>query len=79
LPATLPARRHAEDELRRSHAETARLLNSISSVLIGIDENGRVTRWNESAARTFGIPHEQVVGKPFVNCGIAWVDPRLQR
>ncbi len=62
----------AETRLREAHAETERLLASISSILIGIGPDDRVTRWNAAAEKTFNIPATEVIGKPFLESKIQW-------
>src|SRR5207302_6152348 len=55
------------------HAETEQLLASISSILIGVDGKGLVTRWNAFAEQAFGIPAENVLGRPLAESGIRWL------
>lgn len=64
--------KRSEEILENAHLETEQLLASISSTLIGIDENDRISRWNEAAERTFELKAETLVGKPFPQCGIKW-------
>jgi two-component system NtrC family sensor kinase len=56
-------------EVARAHATNARLLAAISSVLIGVDAEGRVTKWNPSAARVFGVLEGRILGQHFA-CGL---------
>ncbi|MFQ5753213.1 MAG: PAS domain S-box protein, partial [bacterium] len=65
-------RKQAEEALQRAHADTQQLLSAISSILIGVGPDDRITRWNEAAENTFGIMATEVVGKPFLDCGINW-------
>ena len=65
-------RKRAEQTLRDAHAQTERLLASISSILIGVDGNGTVTQWNTAAESTFGLLAAQTVGKRFEECAIPW-------
>ncbi len=69
------ARKKAEAELRSAHAETEQLLSSISSILIGVDERGCVTRWNAVASDTFGIAAEDALSREFCKIGINWFQP----
>jgi len=64
--------KRAEDALRRAHRETEQLLSAVPSILIGVDISGTITRWNEAAERTFGIPAHDAVGCHFGQCGIQW-------
>ena len=65
-------RKQQEEEMRRMHTETEKLFASISAVLIGVDVAGRVARWNEAAAKTFGLAAEMVMGQPFHSLRIPW-------
>jgi PAS domain S-box-containing protein len=72
---------HAKDELlaklRAAHEETELFLRSIPSILIGLDPQGRITRWNLTAANTFGIDDRSVEGLPIEDCGIRWLYPAM--
>ena len=72
LMTGIAERQQVEAELSSSHAEAERLLSSISSILIGVDDQGRVTRWNAAAASTFAIPSEAALDHPFDDLGIRW-------
>lgn len=54
--------------------ESELLINCVPSILIGTDVQGCITRWNSSAARTFGWFEAEVRGKPVGDCGIKWVN-----
>jgi Amt family ammonium transporter len=62
----------AQEETRRAHREIEELLASISVILIGIDRNGTVLRWNEMAQKSFGVAAAYAVGRPLRESGIAW-------
>jgi PAS domain S-box-containing protein len=49
------------------------LLHSIPSILIGLDQEGRIASWNPMAVQVLGLKAEEVLGKPLENCGIVWV------
>ena len=67
----------AEKKLQEASAETALFLQSIPSILIGLDAEGRVNRWNLSAAEVFHLSSEQVQGLPIDKCGIKWLHPEM--
>jgi PAS domain S-box-containing protein len=61
---------HAFEEQKRAEAETTHLrnmlsnvVNSMPSVLIGVDPEGRVTQWNKGAADATGLAVEDAVGR----------------
>jgi signal transduction histidine kinase/DNA-binding response OmpR family regulator len=62
-------------ELAQAHAENERLLAALPSILIGLDEEGRVTKWNKAAADVFALPAADVLGRPLGGAGIGWEDP----
>lgn len=65
---------HAEEALRTAHAESELFINSVPSILIGTDTSGGITRWNQTAALTFGLSEAAVRGKPLQECGVHWLD-----
>lgn len=67
----------AEKKLQEASAETELFLQSIPSILIGLDAEGRITRWNRSAAEVFHLSSEQVVGRAIEHCGIKWLHPEM--
>ncbi len=64
--------KQAEINLRRTNEEMDLLLKSISSIIIGVSTKDRITHWNPSAEKLFGIKAHDIVGKRFIECGIAW-------
>lgn len=67
----------SEARAQRSHAEAEAFLSTISTVLIGVDMNGRVARWNFSAERAFKIPAGLVLGEDIRDIPIPWDWPRV--
>ena len=65
-------RKAAEKALLSANEQSTLFINSVPSILIGMDTQGRVTRWNFTAAATFELPEPEVLGKPLVACGIHW-------
>ncbi len=69
----------AEQKLQAAHSETELFLQSIPSILIGLDEERRITRWNGAAATAFGLDKENVVGRTLEDCAIRWLHPDAKR
>jgi PAS domain S-box-containing protein len=69
-------RKRFEQELWRTHAETERLLASITSILVRVDEHGSVARWNPAAEAAFGVEAPCALGRPLDEV-VAWTDSRL--
>ncbi len=65
-------RRNAEEELKRTHREMEQLVSSIGSVLIGVNEQGRVMRWNWVAEEVFGVSAPGILGRSLERCVIDW-------
>ena len=41
------------------------IIDSMPSVLVGIDPQGQVTQWNSEAQRAMDIPASEAIGQPF--------------
>ncbi|HZT41907.1 MAG TPA: ATP-binding protein [Chthonomonadaceae bacterium] len=48
------------------------VLSAIPSILICLDTEGKVTRWNLAAETTFGIPEAQALGRSLEQIAISW-------
>ena len=55
-------RHRAEDELRRLRSLLSNIIDSMPSVLVGVDREGRVTQWNRQAEQTTGRPADAAEG-----------------
>ena len=58
------SQQQAEDELRNLRNYLSNIIDSMPSVLVGVDADVRVTQWNQEAERKTGILPEQAMGKP---------------
>jgi PAS domain S-box-containing protein len=56
-------RKRAEQELRRSEARKAAILDSALECIVTIDHEGCITEFNPAAERTFGYRRDQVLGQ----------------
>ena len=56
------------------HKDAEVLIDSMSSVLISIDENDIVSKWNPVAADLFEIPASKAIGEKFDQLPIDWKD-----
>jgi PAS domain S-box-containing protein len=65
-------RKRSEEEIRRLRNYLANIVNSMPSVLVGVDPEGRVEQWNREAERTTGIPESEARDR-----GLAEVFPQL--
>jgi PAS domain S-box-containing protein len=62
----------AEAALQAANAETAAFLHAIPSILIGLDSQARITRWNLTASKVFGVSEAAALGRTMSECGIQW-------
>ena len=70
--ADVTERKQQEGELRQLRNSLSNIINSMPSVLIGVDREGNVTQWNQTAQRVTEISDEEALGQP-----LAKVFPRL--
>lgn len=56
-------RNHAKNELRASKFFLSSVIDSMPSLLITIETDGKVTQWNKAAADITGITPEEAIGK----------------
>lgn len=77
LRKTIASLEQAEKSLREAHAETDQLVATISSILIAVDGDGKITQWNRVAESTFGIARSGAVGKSLYDCGIQWASSEI--
>ncbi len=60
-------RLRSAQEIQRMRAYLKNIIDSMPSVLVGVDTEGRVTEWNLSAERSTGIASGDAVGRAFVD------------
>lgn len=71
-------RRRAEESLLRLLAQTEQILAAIPSLLIGLDESGRVTTWNATSERAFGVLKSETLDRTLAECGLDWDRARVE-
>lgn len=57
----------AEEALRREHQLTATILNTCGALIVALDREGRIRRFNHACERTTGYSFEEVRGKVFLD------------
>ncbi|MCP4601200.1 MAG: PAS domain-containing protein, partial [Proteobacteria bacterium] len=65
-------RKRAEEALKKAQNYISNIIDSMPSVLVGVDPDGKVTQWNTQAQRATGVSVEEAVGQP-----LARAFPRL--
>ena len=67
LIAEISVRQEAEKELSILRNYLENIINSMPSILIGIDSHGNVTLWNKKAEALTGVIMSAALGKPLVD------------
>ena len=57
-------RKQADDEIRHLRNYLSNIIDSMPSVLVGVDSQGRVTQWNKRAEQVTGRPSDQAIAQP---------------
>lgn len=60
--ADITDRKHAEEERRKLEQYLRNIVDSMPSLLVGVDVRGRVTQWNAEAERRTGVSRNDAVG-----------------
>jgi PAS domain S-box-containing protein len=55
----------ADQELQRMRAYLKNIIDSMPSVLVGVDRDGRVTEWNQGAEQATGVKTSNAIGQHF--------------
>ncbi len=55
-------RKKAEEELKKAKSYISNIINSMPSVIIGVDVYGKVTQWNWEAERKTGLASGEAIG-----------------
>ncbi len=64
LQQEISERKRVETELRKLRNLLSNVVNSMPSMLIGVDAEGVVTQWNRQAEKVSGIKPELAIGRP---------------
>nr|WP_319397011.1 PocR ligand-binding domain-containing protein [uncultured Desulfobacter sp.] len=59
------SQKKADNELHKAQAYLSNVINSMPSILIGIDSDEKITQWNRNAELTTGLSFADVVSKSF--------------
>lgn len=60
-------KKRADAEMRRLRHFLANIINSMPSLLIGVNSEGGVTEWNQQAEKTTNIPAAKAIGKSIID------------
>jgi PAS domain S-box-containing protein len=56
-------RRQSEEEIRHLKNYLANIIDSMPSILVGLDQKANITQWNKQAEKMTGIPTTEAIGK----------------
>jgi PAS domain S-box-containing protein len=71
-------RKRAEEELHRLRNYLSNIIDSMPSVLVGVDVEGRVTQWNREAQRITGVDADSAIGRP-LECAFGRLATEMER
>ncbi|MEI7989500.1 MAG: CHASE4 domain-containing protein, partial [Chloroflexota bacterium] len=66
-----------QNALVEASNEIHQILGAISSIIIGVDVYGKVTQWNDNAAKMLDLSASAVIGADFSTLPIQWEQERL--
>lgn len=78
LEKEIGERKQAEKNLKLAHSEIEQLFTSITSILIGVSSEDRITKWNKRAEEVFSVAEPDVIGKQLSESGIEWEWDRIR-
>jgi len=64
LNESVKEQKHQEIELRRLRNYLSNIIDSMPSILIGVDSNEVITQWNLEAEKTTGLSKKETIGTP---------------
>jgi PAS domain S-box-containing protein len=65
-------RKLMEDALHKAHRDMTDLVDSIPSIIVKLDHEGKIVQWNRTATETLEIPHAAAIGRSLEECKIKW-------
>lgn len=69
--------RDEKETLLIAHQQAEIFINAVPSILIGLDRDSHITRWNSTATASFGLSGTAVLGKQLTDCGVRWLRPDM--
>lgn len=71
--------RVAKEQKARVGRDHSHLLSAITSILIGVDHEGKVTLWNKVAETTLGVKSSKAMDCLLVDCSLDWDNDRVKK
>ncbi|NIA08774.1 MAG: PAS domain-containing protein [Nitrospiraceae bacterium] len=66
-------------ELQKAHARMKQLFSAISSILVALNIEGKITEWNRPAEDLFGIARKDALRKGLFDLDIEWDKKKLKK
>jgi len=66
LTIEVTEREQAQHEITRLRNYLSNIINSMPSILVGVDHNNMITQWNNMVEQTTGVSQEDAVNRPLV-------------
>lgn len=66
-----------QKQLSHAQSDSERMLIASESIMIKVDSNGVIQRWNPAATIAFGLPKSQAIGRQASKLNIQWVNAEL--
>jgi PAS domain S-box-containing protein len=70
--------KRAEEDLRKAQSYIKNIIESMPSMIIGVDKDGLVTQWNTQAQSATGILGQNAVGLPLEQT-LPWISKEIRR
>ena len=70
--------KNRESELQRLRNYLGNIINSMPSMLVGVDAQGAITHWNSEAERVTGLSAQTVVGRS-LDQALPWLSAEMDR
>lgn len=64
---------------RQAERESDLLISAIDSMLVSVDQTGRINRWTKPSEALFGVPLNEAIGRNLIDLPIEWEDPTAVR
>ena len=64
----ISVRKEAESRARKANLYIKNIIDSMPSVIIGVDRDTNITQWNEEAYKQTGISQDKALGKTLADC-----------
>jgi PAS domain S-box-containing protein len=71
-------RNRTAKETQRLRTLLANIINSMPSMLIGVDADGRIAQWNQQAARITGVSEKEAQGRELGQV-VPWLKPEMNK